>query len=102
VQGNDLGDYLGFRNSRQASETDQHDPEVDSPLSVDQLAEVFVLGEEQGLVLVGALEHDIVSDAGFHFRHKEYRVPIVPEPIHDLLLYALIGQQIHAACSGTG
>lgn len=67
-----------------------------------QLAEVFVCGDQDGPSVGCEGQHVRVGDAGAQLSHVEDLVALVPQARDDLLLDALVANEVHAASSGTG
>jgi hypothetical protein len=60
------------------------------------LASIFRPTNSNGTSLIGDLQHFIVKNAGIHLGDVQHGVTTLAKLVHNLSVYALISQNIHA------
>ncbi len=75
---------------------------MNEALAIYQLAKIFVLCHKKCVMFICALQHHLVGNARLHFSNIKNNVPVLPKPLNNRPVHALVSQEIHAACSTIG
>ena len=80
----------------------KNDAMMDEAEPINEFAKVLVLSNEDCLLFVGSLQHEVIVDTRLHFSDIPDYVAVVSQLQDDLLVHTFIGEQIHAAGSAMG
>lgn len=92
----------GFARGRQTRQPDEHDSRGVPPLSENQLAEVLIPGEEDGVSGRREGQHGVVIEPRLQLGHIRNLVPVLSEGLDDRSIDTLVGDELQAASSGVG
>ncbi len=71
-------------------------------LPEDQLAEVFVCSQQNGVLGVGLIQNRFICDAGSHLGHVDDIMAVLSQPLDYGAVDTFIGDQVHADFAPTG
>jgi hypothetical protein len=86
----------------EARQAQQEYPAGNAPLSENKLSEILVGRDQDGALGRGSLQDLFVRCRRRVFGDVSDLVPVLPQPLDDLPLNALVAKKLQAASSGTG
>ena len=91
---------LGFQ--RQLGQLQQHNTHDGQPSQDDKFAEILVLRDQYGPILVSDSEHIGVRETRALFNDAVDGESVFPQPLDDRARDVLVGQEVHAYSAASG
>lgn len=79
----EMDKHCGFRCTRQTSKPNENYALMNKRLAKCQLAEVFVLRDQQRRFRIGSIQYQVIRNTRIHFCHGEHLMSRLTQSCHD-------------------
>jgi len=93
---------LGLPLVREATKPEKNYPAIRLPLPEDQLAEVFVCGDQEGVRLSRETQDDVIGDPWVRLSDVGDVVSVIAQAYYDKSIYPFVGKKLQAASWAIG